>query len=127
MVLQKAKSITQLKREIALQRKRIAKQQSISSIVQERNKLSAELFQLKNQQLIQAGKKARRLSGRLGRGLLKVGRKVAPVLQKQARLIRDQQLRDDALARRVTPKTISKPKRRKRSKKSKKKSRRKKR
>jgi len=121
------KSITQLRREIALQRKRIAKQQSISSAISEREKLSRELFELKNRGLIQAGSKAKRLSARFGRGLLRVGKKVAPVLQKQARLIRDQQLRDDAITRRLSKKTIPKTKRRKKSKKTRKKSRRKKR
>lgn len=80
------KTIAQLRKEIAIQKKKIAKQ-----------KLSQELFQLKNERLIQTAKKAKRLSGKFSREILRVGKKVAPVLQKQARLIRDQQLRDDAI------------------------------
>ncbi len=113
----KTKTIRQLKREIKIQKKKIAKQQTISGIISEKQKLSQELFQLKNQRLIEAGKKAKRLSGRFGRGILRVGKKIAPVVKKQARLIRDQQLRDDAIARRVSPKTIPKPKKRKKSRK----------
>lgn len=122
--LLKPKSIAQLRREIAVQRKRIGKQRVLSEKIAEKQKLSQELFQLKNRQLIEAGGKARRLSKRLGRGLLKVGRIVGPKLQKQARLIREQQLRDDAIARRLSKEKVPKLKKRK---KSRRKSRRKKR
>jgi len=114
----KRKTIAQLKREIASQRRRIAKEQLLSEQIGERQKLSKELFELRNRQLIQAGGKAKRLSARFGRGILRVGKKVAPVLQKQARLIREQQLRDDAIARRLSKGT--KPKTSKRKKTSKK-------
>lgn len=118
----KQKTIAQLRREIASQRKRIGKEQSVSQALAERNRLSRELFELKNRRLLKAGSKARRLSKRFGRGLLKVGRIVGPKLQKQARLIREQQLRDDAITRRLDKGTIPKPKRRpKKRKKSRKK------
>ncbi len=127
-MVRKQKTIAQLKREIAIQKKRIAKQQTISGVISEKQKLSSELFQLKNQRLIQAGSKARRLSGRFGRGILRVGKKVAPILQKQAQLIRDQNLRDDAIVRRLSKRTTPKPKKRKKTKtRTRKKSRRKKR
>ncbi len=115
MVIQKAKSIAQLQREIASQRKRLAKRQTISKALDEKQRLSRELFELKNRGLIEAGSKVRRLSKRFGRGILRVGKKVAPVLQKQARLIREQQLRDDAIARRLSKRETPKVKRRKKS------------
>lgn len=93
------KSISQLRKEIAEQRKRIAKETKISNVISEKEKLSTELFKLKHRKLIGAGAKAKRLSVRFGKALLKVGQKASPIIQKQARLIRDQQLRDDAIAR----------------------------
>ena len=56
------------------------------------------MFKLKQRKLTSAGAKAKRLSKRFGKALLKVGKKVAPVVKKQARLIRDQQLRDNRIA-----------------------------
>jgi hypothetical protein len=93
----KQKTIAQLRKEIAIQKKKIAMQKSVSKVISQRQRLSQELFQLKNERLIQTAKKAKKLSGRFSRGILRVGKKVAPVLQKQAKLIRDQQLRDDAI------------------------------
>ncbi len=130
-MVRRQKSIAQLEREIALQRKRLGKEQALVSKIEQRNELSRELFELKNQKIIQAGKKVKRLSGRFGRGILRVGKVVGPALQKQARLIREQQLRDDAIAKRIgrrePPKTkrrkVAKPKKRKKTKSRKKKSR----
>lgn len=118
----RTKTIAQLRREIASQRKRLTKEQSLAERITERNRLSRELFELRNRSLIEAGSKAKRLSKRFGRRLLKVGKVVGPALQKQARLIREQQLRDDAIARRVGR---AEPPKVKRSKKTKKKSRKK--
>tara|TARA_R100001530_G_scaffold112862_2_gene79863 strand:+ start:16778 stop:17197 length:420 start_codon:yes stop_codon:yes gene_type:complete len=119
-----AKTIAQLKREIAEQRKRIAKETSLSEKISEKQKLSKQLFELKHQKLIGAGAKAKRLSARFGKRILKTGKKVAPVIQKQAKLIREQQLRDDAIARArlkrkplETPKVLGRKKRKKLSKK----------
>jgi len=92
-----AKTIEQLKREIAEQRKRIDKESTTSKLIGERQKLSRQLFQLRNRKLIGARAKAKRLSKRFGKGILKIGKKIAPVIQRQARLIRDQQLRDDKI------------------------------
>ncbi len=92
------KTIKQLQKEIAEQRKRIAKEDDLSKVISEKQKLSSELFKLKQRKLIGAGAKAKRLSKRFGKGLLSVGKKIAPVVKKQARLIRDQQLRDDKIA-----------------------------
>jgi len=108
------KTIAQIKREIASQRKRISKETSLSKKIDEKQKLSAELFKLKNRKLIGAGSKAKRLSKRFGKALLKVGQKAAPIVKKQARLIRDQQLRDDAIARHRLKVKTKQPKKSKR-------------
>lgn len=47
-------------------------------------------------------RKLKSIVSRTGRGLVQIGKRVAPIIKKQARLIRDQQLRDDALARRLS-------------------------
>lgn len=99
------KTIAQLKREIVQQRKRIDKETVLSEKIAEQNKLSRQLFELKNRKLIGAGAKAKRLSKAFGRGILRAGKKIAPVVQKQAKLIRDQQLRDDAIARKRAKKS----------------------
>ncbi|KKN48499.1 hypothetical protein LCGC14_0651920 [marine sediment metagenome] len=93
--------MAQLRREIAAQRRRIVKQQLTPKQISERTTLERELFMLKNQRLIEAGRKAKRLSRRFGRGILKTGEKIAPVIKRQSRLIRQQQLRDDAIQRKL--------------------------
>lgn len=114
MVLQKAKSVAQLKKEIAEQEKRIAKEELSSKRTAEVIELQSKLFRLKRRKLIGVGAKAKRLSAKFGKGVLATGKKVAPVIKKQAKLIRDQQLRDDAIARvrakksKISPKRIKK-------------------
>lgn len=110
----KTKSIAQLNKEIADQKNKIGKQQLSSKKTAETIKLQRQLFELKNRRLIEAGKKAKRLSGKFGRSLLRAGKKAAPVVKKQFKLIRQQQLRDDALARKLSKRT--KPKTQKKSK-----------
>lgn len=104
MVLIKAKSIEQLKREIAEQQNKLSEQKITSDKINEQRKLERQLFELKNQKFIQAGKKAKRLSGRFGKGLLSVGKKAVPIVKKQVKLIREQQLRDDAIERKLSKK-----------------------
>ena len=98
MVLTKSKSIAQLKKEIAEEERRIIKEGKIAKSIAEQQELSRKLFALKNKKLIGAGAKAKRISKRFGKSLLRVGQKAGPVIQKQARLIREQQLRDDKIA-----------------------------
>ena len=93
------KTLEQLRKDIAAQKRRIGKEQTISKSISERQKLSRELFELKHKKLIGAGAKAKRLSKRFGRGLLEVGKRAAPVVKKQIKLIRAQQLRDEAIER----------------------------
>ncbi len=106
----KRKTIAQLKIEIASQQKKFSKQKLLSEKVFEKIKLRRQLFELRNARLIKAGGKAKRLSERFGRGLLAVGKKAAPILKKQAKLIREQQLRDDAIKRRLDKPLKKKPK-----------------
>lgn len=110
------KTIEQLKKEIAEQRARISKEQSFVKKISEREKLSSELFKLKNRKLIGAGAKAKRLSAKFGKRLLKVGQKAGKLALRQGKRIRDQQLRDDALLKarqKRQPKIITKPRRKK--------------
>lgn len=93
------KTIKQLKVDIAVQKARIGKETLLSKNIEERNKFSRQLFQLKNRRFIGAGAKVKRLSKQFGKAILKVGRKTAPIIKKQAQLIRDQQLRDNELTR----------------------------
>lgn len=93
------KTIAQLKAEIVRQRKRIAQETDVAEVIAEKQKLSRTLFQLRNKKLIGFGAKARRLSKQFGKRVLKAGKIIAPAIQKQAKLIREQQLRDDAIER----------------------------
>ena len=81
MVFGKQKSIAEIQREIAEQRKELSKEQSLAKKVAQRQQLQKQLFELRNRRLIAAGSKAKRLSARLGRGILELGRRAAPVLQ----------------------------------------------
>lgn len=91
------KTIAQLKAEIVRQRKRIAQETDVADVIAEKQKLSRTLFQLRNKKLIGFGAKAKRLSKQFGKGVLRAGKIIAPAIQKQAKLIREQQLRDDAI------------------------------
>lgn len=103
------KTLAQLRKEIAEQKRRILMEQDVSKTITERQRLTRELLMLKHRKLIGAGAKATKLSKRFGKVILETGKRVAPVITKQARLIREQQLRDDALysariKKRKTPK-----------------------
>ena len=111
-----AKTLAQLRKEIAGYRKQIAKESKLSKSMSERSRLNRELFELKNRKLIGYGKKAKALSGKFGRGILKAGKKAAPLIKKQAGLIRDQQLRDNALDRARSKIKRKSPKRNKKKK-----------
>jgi len=93
------KTIRQLEREIAMQRRRISKEKVLSEKIIQQRKLERELFQLRNKKLLDTGSKAKRLSIKFGKGILSAGKKAVPIIQKQARLIREQQLRDESIAK----------------------------
>ena len=63
-------------------------------------KLKTKKFKLKPQVKVQ--KKFKRIAKRTGKGLLKIGKKVTPIVKKQVRLIRQQQLRDEAIERKLS-------------------------
>lgn len=109
------KTIAQIRREIARQKIRLSKEKDVSRSISERQKLSKELFELKNRKLIGAGATAKRLSKKFGKAILRVGKRATPLIKKQARLIREQQLRDDAAAKKISKR---KPKRKKKAKRS---------
>ncbi len=97
--LTESRRIEKLKEQIASQEKKISKEQLSSKRTSEIIELQSKLFKLKRRKFFVAGDKAKRLSKKFGKGILAAGKKIAPVIQKQAKLIRDQQLRDDAIAR----------------------------
>lgn len=121
-------TIEELKKSIVEERKKVKKSQKIDTARIEKIRLRKELFQLKQRKLIIASAKGRRLLKRAGKGLLKAGRAAAPIVKKQVKLIREQQLRDEAIERRLSKrskiKSIKIPRKKKSKKvKSKKKSR----
>ncbi len=101
MAKNKPFTLKQLQRGIAQEKKKLAKAQAIEAKIIERSKLKQELFQLKHRKAIAGAGKGARLLRKAGKGILSVGKKAAPILKKQARLIRQQQLRDDAIARKL--------------------------
>jgi hypothetical protein len=108
----KSKMVTlkEIQRQIAKEKKKIQKEDNLAKKLKEKRKAQAELIMLKNRKAIAAGKKAKAISGRFGRALLrtgsKVGKRVGPAIVKQAKLIREQQLRDDARERALLNKTM---------------------
>ena len=92
-------TIKELQRSIAKERGELKKAQVMGAKQIEKSKLSKELFQLKHRKALATSGKAARLLRRAGQGIFKAGKKAAPIIQKQARLIRQQQLRDEALER----------------------------
>ncbi len=111
-------TLEELKISIEEERKKVKKAQEKEALRIKESQLKQELFKLKHSKAIAASGKGARLLKRAGMGLLKVSKTVAPVLAKQARLIRDQQLRDDAIERKISKKL--KPKGRKKKSKTKK-------
>lgn len=106
-------TIKQLQRSIAQEREKLGKVRGKEALEIEKSKLQTELFKLKHRKAIATGGKGARLLRKAGKGILRAGKKVAPVIIKQGRLIREQQLRDDAIARKLAkrkkPKTKKQP------------------
>lgn len=94
-------SIKELEKSIATEKAKIRKAEEERSQRTKKSELEKELFALKNRGAIATAGKAGRLFRRGARGLRRALQKAAPVIRKQARLIRDQQQRDDAIARRL--------------------------
>ena len=115
-------TIKELQKDISEEKKKLikAKEKEILSI--KRSQLRQELFKLKHRKAIAAKGKAERILTKAGKGIIKVGKTAIPIIQKQARLIREQQLRDDALERKLKQgkKEVSKKSKKKKGKKAKK-------
>lgn len=103
-------TIKQLQRDIARERKKLGKVRGKETLEIEKSKLKKELFMIQHQKAIAGAGKGARLLRKAGRGILKAGKKAAPVIIKQGRLIREQQLRDDAIARKLAKTKKPKPK-----------------
>lgn len=107
-------SIKELQRNIAEEREKLKKAQAIEAKQIEKSSLQKELFRLRHRKALAARGKGARLLRKAGKGILKASKKAIPILKKQARLIRQQQLRDDALEKVLKKKGIKiKPKRKK--------------
>lgn len=88
-----------LRRDIEIEKKRIIKEGIEANKKEKLRNLQSELFRLKNNK---QGKVATNVGRFIRKGASKVGvlvKKASPVVKKQVKLIRDQQLRDDAISR----------------------------
>lgn len=124
-------TLKELQIKLAKERKKAGVEERIAMERKKIRKAQADIILAKHRKAISVGKKARAISGRFGRALLKTGtragRKIGPAIVKQARLIREQQLRDDARERILSRKSTKKTKKRKSKRKTPKKSKSKKR
>lgn len=97
-------TIKELEKQIAIESDRVKKLKEKEALENKKRELSRELFRLKNRRAIAS-------AGKLAKFLRKTGKAIGPAVRKQAQLIRDQQLRDEAIARRIKGrKPIEKPK-----------------
>ena len=85
-------TLEKLRRDIAKEKEKIRKRKAFIASEEEKKKLAKELDLLKNPSAM----KNRELAQRTLRGLKIIGKKTFKVASKQAKLIRDQQLRDEA-------------------------------
>ncbi len=88
-------TLEKLKSDIAKEKTRISQRRSLIASQADKKRLAKELDLLKNPSAM----RNRELAKRTLRGLKIIGRKTFKVVSKQARLIRDQQLRDEAALR----------------------------
>lgn len=97
-------TIKQLQKSIAIEKAKIKKAQEIKAKEIERSRLKSELFKLRYRKSLAQSNKGKRLLRKAGKGIISTTKKVAPIIKKQARLIKDQQLRDDAIAKKLSKK-----------------------
>lgn len=88
-------TLEKLRKDIAKEKAKIGKQRALVVSEAEKKRLAKELALLKNPSAM----RNRELARRTLRGLKIIGRKTFKVASKQAKLIRDQQLRDEAILR----------------------------
>ncbi len=102
----KNKELKRLRKAIAKEQEKVRETSFISKQAGEKKRLERELFVLRNPKKIET-------ASRIKRGFKILATKSFKGLKKQAKLIRDQQLREDALSRKRL-KPIKKKKRRER-------------
>lgn len=105
-------TIEELEKEIKIERARVDKLKEKEALEIKKGELRRELFKLKNRKAIGA-------VGKVGKFLKRTAKIVGPAIRKQAKLIRDQELRDEAIVRRIKEKRKVKKITKKRRKKSK--------
>ena len=105
-------SLKQLQKQIEAEKKMVRQEQDRQNKLIEKSKLQSELFKLKRRKQFQAAGKVGRFLKKGGEGIISAGKKAAPVIKKQAKLIREQQLRDEAIERKLAKR---KPKRTKKT------------
>ncbi len=101
-------TIEELQKSIVEEKKKVKKAQEQQALEIKRSELSKELFKLKHRKKIASVGKGARLLREAGKGIIKVGKRAAPIIKKQSRLIREQQLRDEAIERRLKKKKPTK-------------------
>ncbi len=92
-------TLKQLQSQLEKERQRVRREEDKQALILKKEELQSQLFKLKHRKPILAGKKGVRILKKGGQFILKGAKKAAPVIKKQVRLIREQQLRDDALER----------------------------
>ena len=106
-------TLEELKKSISEERKKVKKAQAGEALEIERSRLKKELFDLKHRKAIAVRGKGFRLLRKASKGLFKAGKLATPIVKKQIKLIREQQLRDEAIERRLSKGKIAKPKKKK--------------
>ena len=95
----KMASLKELKRRLERERKKAEEKQEIA-------RLKKELFLVKNVGLVSAGKSISNVASRVGGRLSSAGRQfvktATPAIKRQARLIREQQIREDNLYKKMS-------------------------
>ena len=89
-------TIKQLQREIAKEERSLVQVEKKQGLITEKDRLKRKLFLLRNRKVIAS-------AGKVSRFIKRQVKIAAPIVKKQIKLIRDQQLRDDAIARKQAP------------------------
>ena len=95
-------TLEELKKSIREERTKVKKAQIGEALEIKRSRLKKELFDLKHRKALAVRGKSFRLLKKAGKGLFKAGKLATPVIKKQIKLIREQQLRDEAIEKRLS-------------------------
>ncbi len=109
-------STKELQRKIEAKKKKLLEARKKELLRLQKVKLQKELLELRTRNLRKAGQKSQKFFKEAGKLVSKSIEKATPIVKKQIRLIREQQLRDDAIARRLSGNKTSTPKKRKKKK-----------